>query len=268
MAASRVSFWIVVMTIVLATSLFGAEKRQATGPEPKTKRSAITAAFFADPTIRLFDLQISPAELSQLTRNSETYVPAELREGETVLARVGVRLKGNGSFRSISEKPSFAIKFDEYVESQTYQGFKKLMFNNSVQDPSYLSELIATELFREAGVPAARVTHARMRLNGRDLGLYVVIEAMNKDFLKRQFGSGEGNLYEAYLQDIYGSLELDNGRRSIQVRSTRALRCLCDQRSDEEMGATERDSRCRALCLIHRHGDIDLPLGWICQSHE
>jgi spore coat protein CotH len=109
-----------------------------------------------------------------------------------VLANVGVRLKGRGSFRAIDQKPSFAIKFDEYIEGQAYRGFKKLLFNNSVQDASYVSELLATELFRDAGVPAARVTHARMRLNGRDLGLYVVVEAMNKDFLKRNFGSGDG----------------------------------------------------------------------------
>jgi hypothetical protein len=101
---------------------------------------------------------------------------------------------------------------------------KKLMFNNSVQDPSYLSELLATELFRDAGVPASRVTYARLRLNGRDLGLYVVCEAMNKDFLKHNFGSGKGNLYEAYLQDVYGNLEQDNG----EDQSRADLRILCE----------------------------------------
>jgi hypothetical protein len=138
---------------------------------------------------------------------------------------VGVRLKGNGSFRTISDKPSFSIKFDEY-EDQTYHGCKKLMFNNSVQDTSYLCELIATQLFREAGVPAARVTHARMRLNGRDLGLYVVVEAMNKDFLKRHFGSAEGNLYETYIRDIDGPLELDNGKDETKS-DVRALNEAC-----------------------------------------
>jgi hypothetical protein len=103
------------------------------------------------------------------------------------------------------------VKFDEFVEDQTYRGLKKVMFNNSAQDSTYLAEMLATQLFDDAGVPAARVTHARVRLNGRDLGLYVVIEAMNKDFLKRHFGSGKGNLYEGYLQDVNGRLEQDNG---------------------------------------------------------
>ena len=193
-------------------------------PAVKTKRSAVGAAFFDDPAVRLFDLRIPEAELSQLGRSSRTYVKAELSEGDTVLTSVGVRLKGNGSFRTIEEKPSFAIKFDEYTDGQNYHGFKKLMFNNSVQDPSYLSELLATVLFRDAGVPAARVTHARMRLNGRDLGLYVVIEAMNKDFLKHNFGNSKGNLYEAYLQDVNGRLELDNG----EDQSRADLNALCE----------------------------------------
>ncbi len=210
-AAVRVLFWVMAMTLVMVSSVFAADRKAAKGAGPKAKRSVLTDAFFADPAVRLFDLQIAPDQLSQLTRNSKVYVPAELREGETVLSTVGVRLKGRGSFRSVSDKPSLAIKFDEFVEDQTYRGSKKLMFNNAVQDISYLSELISTELFRDAGVPAARVTHARLRLNGRDLDLYVVAEAMNKDFLKRHFGNGEGNLYETYISDIDGAVEQDNG---------------------------------------------------------
>jgi hypothetical protein len=191
---------------------------------PLEKRSTQTDAFFADPTIRVFDLRIADAALSQLAQSPQTYVTAELREGKTVLASVGVRLKGESSFRTIEQKPSFSIKFDEFVEGQNYRGLKKVMFNNSVQDRTYLSELLATELFRDAGVPASRVTHARMRLNGRDLGLYVVAEAMNKDFLKRHFGSGKGNLYEAFLQDVNGRMEQDNG----EDESRADLRLLID----------------------------------------
>jgi spore coat protein H len=181
-------------------------------------KSASREAFFADPTVRLFDLNVPEESLSALAASPESYVPGELREGETVLARVGVRLKGSrGSFRALEQKPGIAIKFDEYIEGQSYRGFKKLLFNNSVQDSSYVAELLATGLFRDAGVPAARVTHARMRLNGRDLGLYVVVEAMNKDFLKHNFGSGKGNLYEIFVQDINGHVDQDNGEDEYQA---------------------------------------------------
>jgi spore coat protein H len=198
---------------------------QEGGHAPKgAERAKISDAFFADPAVRVFDLQLSEPALLQLRQSPRTYVSGELKEGETVLKRVGVRLKGMSSFRDISLKPSFAIKFDEFLETQTYRGLKKLMFNNAVQDRTYVSELLGTQLFRDAGLPAARVTHARMRLNGRDLGLYVVVEAMNKDFLKRNFGSAKGNLYEAFLQDVNGNLEQDNG----DDLSRADLQALCE----------------------------------------
>src|SRR5262249_15051297 len=62
----------------------------------------------------------------------------------------------------------------------------------------------------------ARVTHARVSLNGRDLGFYVLIEAMNKTFLKQHFKNANGNLYEGYAKDIDQTLEHDGGPPSDQ----------------------------------------------------
>jgi hypothetical protein len=131
-----------------------------------------------------------------------------------------------GSFQPLDQKPSFVIKFDQYQPDGEYCGLTKLMLNNSVQDSSYLSELLATRLFRDAGVPAARVTHARVSLNGRELGLYVAIEAMNKPFLKRHFKEHQGNLYEGYLADINTRLDQDNGKETSQT-DVRALLAAC-----------------------------------------
>src|SRR5215211_7651162 len=197
----RFSGLLLVLAIVTAGSgrCFGAPAKDASWQ------------FFNDPKVRVFEFQISQPNLITLGRGRDTYVRASIREGNHVLTNVGVRLKGMGSFRSVNEKPSLAVKFDEFVETQEYFGLTKLMFNNSVQDPTYIAEALGTELFREAGLPAARVTHARVQLNGRDLGLYVVIEAMNKRFLKEHFLSARGNLYEAYLHDIDSHLEQDNG---------------------------------------------------------
>jgi spore coat protein H len=189
--------------------------------------------FFNDPEVRVFEFALSEQGLMSLRRGQDSYVRATVREGNQVFTNVGVRLKGMGSFRTVNEKPSLAVKFDQFVEDQEYFGLTKLMFNNSVQDPTYIAEALGTELFREAGLPAARVTHARVRLNGRDLGLYVVIEAMNKRFLKEHFLSAKGNLYEAYLQDIDSHLEQDNGEPGNQS-DVRALVSACLVRDPAE----------------------------------
>jgi hypothetical protein len=83
---------------------------------------------------------------------------------------VGVHLKGNyGTFQGVDGKPSLTLNFDKFVRNQKFHGLDKFHLNNSVSDPSYMTELLCRELFLTAGVPTARVTHARLEINGRDV---------------------------------------------------------------------------------------------------
>ena len=66
------------------------------------------------------------------------------------------------------------------------------------------------------------MTYVRVVLNGRDLGLHLAIEGMNKRFLKRHFSKATGNLYEGYLRDVDGRLDQDGGVRTNQT-DVRAL---------------------------------------------
>jgi spore coat protein CotH len=107
-----------------------------------------------------------------------------------------VHLKGSFTFQPVDAKPSLTLNFDKFAPGQQFHGFTKIHLNNSVQDPSYLCEQFAREVFVEAGVPSPRATPALVRLNGRDLGVYVLIEGANKHFVKRNFPSAKGNLYD------------------------------------------------------------------------
>jgi hypothetical protein len=56
------------------------------------------------------------------------------------------------------------------------------------------------------------VGHARVSLNGLELGLYVLKEGFTADFIARSFGNAAGGLYEAGLaNDIDQPMELDSG---------------------------------------------------------
>src|SRR6185503_16992145 len=50
--------------------------------------------------------------------------------------------------------------------------------------------------FAAAGIPVPRSTHATVELNGRRLGLFVLVEGWTRQFLKRHFDDVRGNLYE------------------------------------------------------------------------
>ena len=175
------------------------------------------AEFFANKSVPTFKIEIVGEQLEALKKDNRQYVRATVREGTNVLTNVAVHLKGMGSFRKLEEKPSFAVRFDRFVPTQTYSGLSKLMLNNASQDSTYLAEYVSTSLFRDAGLPAARVTHAFVELNGRDLGLYVAIEAMNRDFLRQHFRNTRGHLYEAYTQDIDQQLDQDAGKPTDQA---------------------------------------------------
>lgn len=184
---------------------------------PQGEAGRQSDAFFDDSAVRTFKIQVTEPALTALNKDNRAYVRATVTEGGQVFKDAGVHLKGMGSFRPLNEKPSLVIKFDKYTPDQTYCGMTKLMLNNASQDGTYLAEWLGTQMFRDAGVPAPRVSHAHVEFNGRPLGLYVVIEAMNKEFLRRHFKSAKGNLYEAYLQDIDQRLDQDNGTDSTQA---------------------------------------------------
>ena len=138
---------------------------------------------------------------------------ATVTESGVVYTNVSVHLKGSaGSFRSVDENPAMTLNFDKHVEDQLFHGHDKIYLNNSVQDRAYANEKICRELFNAAGIPTPRATHAWVTLNGRALGLYVVIEGFNKRFLKQHFEDVSGNLYDGgFLQDINADLNVNSG---------------------------------------------------------
>jgi spore coat protein H len=150
---------------------------------------------------------VDPEEL--LPRNP-IYVPAQVTfDGET-FDNVGFRLKGNaallGSWRQGREKLPFRLNLDRLedrfpeIRDQTFFGFPNLTFNNGGQDTSYLRNKIVTDLFLEAGVPAAQTAFMRVFLDRGAgpiyLGLYTMIEIPDRPMLDGFFGSDDGNLYK------------------------------------------------------------------------
>ncbi len=142
-------------------------------------------------------------------------VRVTVREGTTVYTNVALHLKGSaGSFRPIDsdEPPALTLNFDKFAKGQRFHGLQKIHLNNSVQDPSYVSEIICRELFARAGVPSPRASHIVADLNGRGPKLYVLVEGWNKQFLKRHFKNAKGNLYDGgFAKDVTYPLEVQSG---------------------------------------------------------
>jgi spore coat protein CotH len=189
---------------------------QKPGDEPKTEKHKedTSIPFFQNGVIPRLQIDISPEEYKKLHDANREYVKCTVTEDQRVrYTNVGVHLKGAaGSFRSLDDRPALTLNFDKFVDKQHFHSLTKIHLNNSVQDPGYLNELISSETFLAAGIATARTTHARVWLNGRDLGFYVLKEGYNKNFLKRHFPDAKGNLYDGgFVQDIDGNPKLMTG---------------------------------------------------------
>jgi spore coat protein CotH len=175
-----------------------------------------------DPSVELydpenlprFDIELPQASIDTLNLvtgsddpRQDDYVTASLsHEGETV-ANIGLRIKGEGSFQPLSRKPAFKLKFDEYVPQQAFRGLRRLTLNNLFEDPSFIAERLAYDVYRAAGVPAPRCNSALVYVNGTFYGVYANVESEDKTFLRRWFTNADGNLYEEGQEDFVPGAE-------------------------------------------------------------
>ena len=205
----------------------------ANAAAPAKTKGLATDALFSQPAP--VHVQITVPEAGMQTLRKSHWDPGEpgerevaqvtVREGGTVYTNVALHLKGAaGSFRNIDDKPALTLNFDRFAKRQHFHGLTKLSLNNSVQDPASISEQLCRELFNQAGVPVPRAMPAFVELNGRDLGLYVLTEGWDRDFLKRHFKNPRGNLYDGgFLRDVGDQLTVNSGPNSTNQTDRIAL---------------------------------------------
>jgi len=146
----------------------------------------------------LHDIQITihPTDWQRLKDNylENTYYLCDLQWRSLKVENIGIRSRGLGSRSGL--KPGLRVDFDRFQTTQSFLGLKSLVLDNFTQDPSMLHERLTMRMFERMGLPAPREAHARLYVNGVYVGLYGVVEAVDKRMLSRVFGENDGYLYE------------------------------------------------------------------------
>ena len=222
-----------------------------------------TDALFAG-EVPVIELAIPEEGLKKLAQDPRTLVEFTLKErGQPDLAHCSIKLKGSpGSFRQINDaRPGFSIRIAKTTE-QAFRGATKFQLNNCAQDGTMMHELMAGEIARAAGVPASRCTHAYVTLGGKALGVYVLKEGFDSDFLRPFFKDTHGHLYDGGLHnDINPDLELDKGDPKDKTRITEFTQALREgdpaKRRDRLGRILDIDAYLRHLAVenILVHGD-------------
>lgn len=238
-AAARLCVGLAVALALAAPARLAAAEPAKDGPRFRadSKDAKARAAFFDDGVVPELRIEIAPDQLKKLQANNRAYVRCTVvatvvvggERRETRLTDVAVKLKGAaGSFRGLDDRPALTVNLDKFNDGQSFHGLDKFHLNNSVQDGSLTHELVSGHLFRQAGVPAARATHARVWLNKRDLGAYVLKEGFDPAFLRGWFDKPTGNLYDGgFCREIDQALEKDCGKGPDDHSDLKALRAAC-----------------------------------------
>jgi hypothetical protein len=188
--------------------------------------------FFKKGEIPRLKIELGADDVEKLKANPRQYVPCRIRENEkTLYEGVSIKLKGAaGSFRDFDDKPALTVRMDRSDDDERFHGLAKFHLNNSVQDDTYLREWLGSELFRAAGLATPRVTHARVWLNDRDVGLYVLKEGFDKLLVKCSFEEAGGNLYDGgFCQDVDADLAKECGKGPDDHSDLKALREACQE---------------------------------------
>lgn len=153
-------------------------------------------AFFDDRRLHTIRLVINPRDWEELRANFQLndYYPAHFGWEDQVARNVGIRSRGTGS-RS-GTKPGLRVDFNIYDVAQQFLGLKSVVLRNNVQNPTHLHERLGMQLFARLGLPAPRQAHARLYVNDEYVGLYSIVENVDKKFLARHFNQDNGYLYE------------------------------------------------------------------------
>jgi hypothetical protein len=139
------------------------------------------------------------------------YVPATLEINDWTFPNVAVRYKGNGSYLRArgSEKISLKVDLNKHVKGQKLAGLTTLNFQNNITDISWMNEVLAYRLYRDAGALAPRTTYARVYLTvdgqreKRYLGLYSISENVDENFFDERFGTRKGAIFKPSTQELF-----------------------------------------------------------------
>ncbi len=106
---------------------------------------------------------------------------------------VGVKFKGNSSYKATNKKNPLHIELNNIKKNQDYKGLTDVKLSNIFADPSYIREQLSYKLLRQY-MDAPRANQAKVYINGVYYGLMTNAEPINGVFLNDSFNEKNGVL--------------------------------------------------------------------------
>nr|WP_320014849.1 CotH kinase family protein [uncultured Desulfobacter sp.] len=174
--------------------------------------NAQAAEFYDIDTVNTIYITFEESNWDQLLDELYAAGAEERLEGTAVIngityENVGVRYKGNSSYRPEQIKNPLNIKLDYINEDQTLYGYGTLKLANVYNDPSFVREVLSYEIARKY-MPASQANFIDVYINGTHIGLYTSVQDVDKLFLENHFGSKNNPFFKGDAEDIFDSADV------------------------------------------------------------
>lgn len=167
-----------------------------------------TALFDTEDVIEV-NIEMDDKSWNEMLANAmtEEYKDCNVTINGKRVNNVAIRPKGNTSLAAIASDPdtdrfSFKLEFDHFVDGQTYCGLDKLILNNNFADATNMKEAIVYDMYRYLDSDASLYNYAKVSVNGEYWGVYLALEGIEDSFMLRNYGTQDGELYKPDPADV------------------------------------------------------------------
>lgn len=208
-------------TGTLAFSLSGCSETPAATNTSSTKapwsdsstrnESSLSGTVYDPSTVHSFEVTYDESTYTEMlstyqATGDKEWLEATVEIDGQTFEKVGLRLKGNSSLRSITtdtmgEDIPWLIRLDEFVTNQNVGGQTEFVVRSNTSETA-LNEAIAQQLLAEAGLASQAPIAIRFSANGSEESLRLVVENPNDAWEDSQFET-DGILYKAEADGDY-----------------------------------------------------------------
>ena len=168
----------------------------------------MTKLFDKDKVLEI-NIKIDENDFDDLKENAtdEQYYRADITIDGVTCKNVAIRAKGNSSLSQVAgddttDRYSFKIKTDEYIDNQNIYGLSKFVLNNNIGDATNMKEYMSYDLLNQMGISTPGFAYANIKINDQDWGLYLAVESLEDEFIERNYGNTNGNLYKVETSNM------------------------------------------------------------------
>lgn len=142
----------------------------------------------------------------------------------TPYEKVGVAYAKSPTYMTGGKRNPWLVKLNYIDKNQNHQGYKAFTISQALRDPSLVREVLGYEIARKY-IAAPLANYVNLTINNDNRGVHVNIEAINEEFLKKNFNNTEGAFFKC-IPDKYTEVKSDCERIYGALKLQKDVRCL------------------------------------------